>query len=144
MYRKEFIKRRSWFTRVGFWGTNICRNEPYGLKCYFIFRMIFFFNLAWQLEISLLALICFFTVFVRTQKVKHVTLNFWTLSQPWNYADGCMSRWDLVKVSMNMVYILNAFKITVTVALEAGGRAVSHRPSPELCRDVCLPSFCPR
>lgn len=37
-----------------------------------------------------------------------------------------MSRGELTKVSMNMVYIFNAFKITVDMALEASGRAGFH------------------
>lgn len=82
--------------------------------------------------------------FCQNSKVKHTTHNLWTLSQPWKHADRCMSRGDPTKVSMNMVYILNAFKITVDVASEAGGRAGFHRPSPELCRGVCLPSTPPR
>lgn len=60
-------------TSIGFWGSNNYRNEPYGLKCYFEDDFFFFLPeiiwLARQLEISPLALICFY-IFCQNSKGK--------------------------------------------------------------------------
>lgn len=76
----------------------IYRNGPNGLKCYFIFRMIFFFFtrhylVSVQLKISLLTFICCFTGFVRTQPVKQLIHNFLTFE-----SDSKLHRWMYVKL----------------------------------------------
>lgn len=38
-YIREFIKKRVWFSWTGFWWRNICKNESYSLRCYFMLRI---------------------------------------------------------------------------------------------------------